>query len=335
MSPNCSSLLLAGVEEALDRFPDLRDEEAVVAFSGGKDSISLAHALKQLGRRPRLRAIDMRYSPAWRGRIMSLADRLGLGVDVIEVDTLIKGENLDSSARDDLAVRRAFLDKADSTGLSITPCTNCYNCKIISLVYGDKQPAGLLLFAHHARDVVSSFLKSALMFEDRWKHGHKTFDRTRYRRSAMAMADELCLDDAPTLNRLERILTDGFAQTSEPPLERRALHRYDYRIGRPLFFVDEETNAETVRKLGIPAESSGCGHSATATTLTPREIVHREMIPRLVQTHRGRQSLLRMHDMVTESLKVDGTVISDVRTHRHLLLGAEYKGGPEQLADKL
>lgn len=327
--------VIEGIECAFERFPNLRDTDAQLAFSGGKDSIALAYALAAMGRPVRLRAVDMGYSDNWRHRIRALADVLALPIDIVEVASLISDDELDESVRKDLALRRAFLDSLEAGALMATPCTNCYNCKILSLVHADVGPGATILFAHHATDVLASFLKSVLMFHDRWAHGNTVFDRARFRSFGRDVAADLRTTESRYMGLFERYLEEGAAQTSEPPLEHRELHGRAYTISRPLFFVEERTTAALVASMELRAESSGCGHSAAASTRTPREIVHHELLPFVEETTDGRANLRRLFNLVVESVRVDGTVEVDVRTSRHLILGIEYKGGPNQLADRL
>ncbi|MEG8057048.1 hypothetical protein QP150_10165 [Sphingomonas sp. 22L2VL55-3] len=102
-----------------------------------------------------------------------------------------------------------------------------------------------------------------------------------------------------------------------------------------MFFVRESVAAQIALDLGIQAESSGCGHTAAAATRTPREIVHRELLPLVAETHMGKAVLQELLEAVVTGLRADGTASVDVRGVRHLALGERYKGGPGTLADRL
>lgn len=327
--------VIDGIELSLSRFPNMWNEDASIAFSGGKDSIALAYGLASMGRRVGLRAIDMGYSPAWRGRIESIARALSLPLEVVAVSKLAEDDSVDLVARRDLAVRRAFLDGPSVSVATVTPCTNCYNCKIISLVYGGSVPTPSILFAHHAQDALSSFLKSALMYIDRWESGRLVFDKEAFRAVGSRIAADLSAGRQSAIDQLAALLSDGKAHTSEPPVERRSLHGKAYVIARPLFFVDEAATAAVAKISGASPESSGCGHSATAATRTPREIVHHELLPSIASTSTGRAALGNLLQLLATSLSADGTAKVDVRAARHQLLGANYKGGPDSLADRL
>ena len=277
----------------------------------------------------------MGYSDAWRGRINALAEGLGLPVQTLAVADIVRDDETEPAIRGELALRRAILDEVGLNGATVSPCTNCYNCKILSLVNAARYESANILFAHHADDALSSFLKSALMYLDRWRDGNETFDRARFRVLCMQIATDLRDGQSGAIDRLTALIASGHAQTSEPPVEQRDIKGQPYRIGRPMFFVPEATTAEVVRDLGLRAESSGCGHTAAAGTRTPREIVHYELLPFVAETDSGRAALQNLFDAVSAGLCDDGTTNIDVRGARHLILGARYKGGPETLSDRL
>ncbi|MDB5439995.1 MAG: hypothetical protein JWM33_2422, partial [Caulobacteraceae bacterium] len=138
-----------------------------------------------------------------------------------------------------------------------------------------------------------------------------------------------------TIALLTSLIDLGCAHTSEPPVERREFKENSYRIGRPMFFVQEATIVEAVQRLGVLAESSGCGHTAAMGTRTPREIVHYELLPFISRTDAGKAALREISEAVAAGLGKDGTTGIDVRGVRHLLLGANYKGSPDTLADRI
>ena len=277
----------------------------------------------------------MGYSQAWRGRIESLAESLRLPVQILTVADIVLSDETEPSIRRELTVRRAFLDEEGASRRTVSPCTNCYNCKILSLVDAVRGESPHILFAHHAEDALSSFLKSALMHLDRWQDGNETFDREKFRGLALRVAAELRAGTKGAVDRLTSLIDSGDAHTSEPPVERRKFKENGYRIGRPMFFVREAMTVAVTQDLGLCAESSGCGHSAAASTRTPREIVHYEILPFVAETDAGKAALGELFEAVAAGLAIDGSTGVDVRGVRHLLLGTRYKGGPDTLADRV
>lgn len=333
MSPALENVA-GGVERAFAAYP-LLSSAATVAFSGGKDSTALAFALKSLGRKVRLQAVDMGYNQTWARRIRDLADFLGLPVQILNVASLVDDSAVQESARKELVIRRRFLERPEPAEARITPCTNCYNCKIISLVHGPDQVDGHISFAHHSTDAIASFFKSALMYYDRWISNNRTFDKGRFRALAEYAARDLASEQSSLVSKFLELSQRGFASTSEPPVELKSLHGIEYVIGRPLFFVSEKATSALVEEIGARVEGSGCGHSTTRDTRTPREIVHLELLPALEGSKAGCRNLEMISEMIVANLNANGTLRSDSRGNRHFLLGADYKGAPEQLADKL
>lgn len=327
--------VVGAVEAALARFPAIWAPEATLAFSGGKDSIALASAMAAMGRPVRLRAVDMGYASDWRNRIERLAAALGQPVEILVVADLVGGNLIEPSIKRDLTVRRAFLEGDGISNPTVTPCTNCYNCKILSLVDAARREVPTILFAHHATDALSSFIKSAVMHIDRWDEGNLVYERGQFRELATRIAQNLRQGSQVQVERLGELLSQGKAHTSEPAVERRTLHGQEYSIGRPMFFIEEAATAALVEALGIAAESSGCGHSAAPSTRTPREIVHYELLPLIAETAAGRRAIRDLSELLGTSLNADGTAQTDTRQSRHMLLGSGYKGGPDTLADRL
>jgi tRNA(Ile)-lysidine synthase TilS/MesJ len=327
----------AKIDRALDRYPLLKREVVTVAFSGGKDSIALAYSLRQRGLRVRLRAVDMGYSATWGARIIRLAETLGLPLTIKPVRDLIDDSSFEAEARRDLTLRRSLLEKLAITPAPTTsPCTNCYNCKIISLVNGFQTfGESTLYFGHHATDMLGSFIKSALMYSDRWESGFEVFDRDRFRYHAIQLADALSARRRRTLCRLEHYLASGYASTSEPPVQRGNVHGRDYLILRPMIFATEADTATLTRTLPVRAESSGCGHTAAASTRTPREIVQLEALPLIEASTDGLKTLGWLQNLIIENLTPTGELTSDARQRRHEILGATYKGGRNELPDRL
>lgn len=332
--PEALQSIIEAIEEMLERYPVMWSEDATLAFSGGKDSIALASALAATGRRPLLRAVDMGYSSTWRGRIEGLAQHLGLPLQMLTVAEIMQDDDTEPAIRRELVLRRAILDDT-SPSTQVSPCTNCYNCKILSLVDFARLDGGNILFAHHADDALSSFLKAALMYLDRWRDGNKSFDRDRFRALGLQVAADLRNGHKVSQDELISLIVAGHAHTSEPPIERREIKGYAYRIGRPMFSVKEAWTAAFVQDLEIRAESSGCGHTLATATRTPREIVHLEIIPYVAETARGREVLDDLRAAIAAGIGRDGTASFDARGERHLLLGDSYKGGPGNLADRL
>ena len=252
----------------LTRYPLLDHPSPIIAFSGGKDSIALAHIMRELGKLVRLRAVDMGYSPTWKDRIRGLARRLELDLVILDVRSMTKPTDPSDSIKADMSRRRAFLDDLARQPMeAVTPCTSCYNCKLLALVQsleGDDSP---LYFGHHGDDMISSFLKACIMYHDRWVDGHLSFLRSNYVALVRRLETDLLTAHSAFESSFLNFLDSGHAMTDEPPYEARTLHDVRYEIGRPLIHLEEDDlRAYTNALIGNCAESSGCGHTVALAT---------------------------------------------------------------------
>jgi tRNA(Ile)-lysidine synthase TilS/MesJ len=327
---------LRRTEAIFDRFPHLAEGDAVIAFSGGKDSVALADVMRQLGRTVQLRAVDMGYSPRWGERVHRLADKLRVPIDVIRVAEVSDSGDVRAEVRADLHRRWNFLKTLEHAPPAkdeyVTPCTNCYNCKLISLTELRRSSSEILYFGHHGDDMLSSFLKSCLMYYDRWYNGHSTFTRDNFTCLLQVAGSDLANAQSLMAEQFLTFLAEGWASTEEPVYEEHVLHGRSYRIGRPLLAATEDMLRSYSDGLGLQVESSGCGHSKAQATRTPRELVQFELLPALRKHSAGRENLQRISAAIFHALTAQGSLRVDARRGRDALLGEEYKGGV--LSDK-
>lgn len=81
-----SSALLDSVRLTIAEYCLLEPgEEIILAFSGGKDSLSLMLCLGELGYRVRPVAVDMGYDRDWADRIRRSGAAAGFAVEVIDI----------------------------------------------------------------------------------------------------------------------------------------------------------------------------------------------------------------------------------------------------------
>lgn len=289
--------------------------------------------MRKLGKAVNLRAIDMGYSPRWESRIKRIADHLELPLNVIKVAEVMKSDTVATQVRNDLAKRRNYLDKlAIVSDKNVTPCTNCYNCKIIAMTNHHQATDELLYFGHHSDDMMSSFLKSCIMYHDRWAEGHNVFERRNFVELAIRVTNDLMDNRSAFLKIFLHYLDTGLAATEEPVYENNNLHGTNYSVGRPLILVREEMLRAYSAALQLDVESSGCGHSVASKTRTPRELVQYEMLPALYRHPIGIRNSAQIEAAVFENLTSQGKLRIDARRNRDSLLGNAYKGG--ELQDK-
>lgn len=304
--------------------------DITVAYSGGKDSFSLARGLQLAEYNPRLISIDMQYSGTFCFNIEASAALLGL------TSTLINPREMDRSKISLLTKRRlqAFLNLLDKSGTMVTdtftPCTACYNSKIISLaLHLAGTESAIVAFGHHATDAVVSYLKSFIMYYDRWITGNQSFSLSRFERAARYILDEV--KKAPTLSQSDAIRLmlslslEGKIGTDEPPVQLTKIDERVFKIIRPLYFVSEQTIKEASAGTAHVLNASDCGHTLNGTLSTARDLTKDLFFGDYNTNARMRHFHRLIHQDITKNLKPDGTPIVSVRQHRSALLGASYK----------
>jgi len=301
-----------------------RGEPLVVALSGGKDSLSLCLALRQLGIDFTAVVVDMGYEVEWAERVYSRASSVGIEPEVVNVRSVVKrtGDQYVT-----LANNLAVLDRPQSSADTFTPCTYCYNAKVIALEEAAcRLGASRIAFGHHQTDACASLLKEALMHIDRWDHGHDVYRRSNFEGLVASLHDEAAQysteddPDTPLLCRIAALVQEGLVDTDEPPRQ-RLRDGSDIDIVRPMFFVDEALISAHVAHAKLHTEGSGCGHGATLNTQTPREMVHFRVLARVNPSAFGRYLTRLLRSCVTEN----GSARVKARRKRRQLLGDTYK----------
>jgi tRNA(Ile)-lysidine synthase TilS/MesJ len=329
------SVLLGNVRSTVVEYGLLvPGEEIMVAFSGGKDSLGLALCLSELGYRVQPVAVDMGYDPGWASRIRSLSAAAGFGVEVLDVRAGLP-QLVPPPERREIGMRLALLNKLGTKDTStITPCTHCYNSKVIALDnvvrHTGKQK---IAFGHHRTDACASLLKEALLRIDRLDRGHERYARANFESLVAELATEAeSYPDGryPIIRRIVELVTDQQIDTDEPPRQPLRTDRAGTEIIRPLFYVWEETLAQLAIDLDLSPEGSGCGHSAASETETMREMVHY----RVLRNPAARAFMIRLAALVATSVACSGYGVRRSRYHRTDDLGIAYRRRPP-ISDKL
>ena len=306
----------------------------LVALSGGKDSLMLCLALRELGIAHNAVTIDMGYEVGWADRIRQRAQAVGITTQIVSAREARVVPPADSGA-----VQRGLkvLDTISGEKKTVaTPCTYCYSVKVLLLdEAAARTGASQVAFAHHMTDAAASLLKEALLHVDRFDRRHSRYDRKNFELLVSELAtaaDRYESDcDQPILRAIEALVSAARVGTDEPP--RQPLRR-DFpestEVVRPLFGIDEDTIIRAVAHGALQTEGSGCGHGLSLATQTPREMVHHRVL-----AGRG-DSVFFDHvaDLVRHGIDEDGTSVTRARLRRHELLGQQYKPVISEL-DKL
>lgn len=332
-----SARALDAIAETIARYQMLTPRATVeVALSGGKDSLFTMLALRELGYQVRGVIVDMGYEAGWGARIVQLAKSLSFDdVSVLSVRDEAFMSLLPESRLGSIRTNLRILDTTDySANRNLTPCTQCYNTKALSLqTYLDRSGSGNIAFGHHATDAVASFLKSALMYIDRWDRGHETYDRENYSALVDEAAEVLCQPADVALSstlfaRLETLAAGSMATTDEPPVQHLRDAGSTALIIRPLFTIDERDISDFRDSVALVTEGSGCGHGATKDSETPREMVHFRILARLQEAAGSRSRLMAaLLELVQHGIAKDGTLLFNARNMRDSLLGPGYRAG--------
>lgn len=329
-----SDSILAKVAETIAEYDLIsKDEPIAVALSGGKDSIFTVLALKQLGYRVSAITIDLGYEANWGNKIQELAQALDFSTHIIETRSSAFRRQLPNETRIGLENFFVRLDEIGSEFQSVTPCTFCYNIKILALA-NHMRTIGIekLAFGHHGTDAIASFLKSALMYLDRWHFSHKQFIKSNFEKLIENLkADFLVgyehLARTEIFNNLNNLITMKVVGTDEPPRQYVNTQQYKINIIRPLFNLTEVDITNYIRLHSIKTEGSGCGHGAIAATQTPREMIHYRILRPMLELTSGNNTHGRLLELINKSLFADGTLEVNVRNERENILGAEYRFG--------
>jgi hypothetical protein len=316
------------VEDTLRRY-GLMDpgEEVAIAFSGGKDSIGLCLCMQELGYPFQAIAVDMGYESGWARRIVELAETLEIGVGIVGVRGPQRPGIGDA---DHLQIRKRLeiLNSiGSSAGSSVTPCTHCYNTKVIALDNAVRD-RGLakIAFGHHRTDACASLLKEALLRIDHIDRGHDLYARGNFE----SLVQELALEGAEyprtggeLTRRITELVQDRRIDTDEPPRQPLRLDNDGVEIIRPLFGTWESMLIRLSKQMWATPEGSGCGHGATANTETPREMVQYRVL-----RNASAQFSAHIAALVLSGVSQDGRTSIKARYRRGVDLGVGYKATP-------
>lgn len=333
ISSGIDKKILETIEKTIQEYCMIEwDEKVLLALSGGKDSIFTMLALRDLGLHVIPVIVDIGYESDWDLRILKLARSHELDAHVIDV----RGGNfkklLPFITLKRLNERLDILDSIDiQRDTNVTPCTQCYNVKITAFkFYAEEHGLKTLVFGHHGTDATASFLKSALMYIDRWDEDHEEYAR-HYFESLVEKVMPYFLNgykallDSLIFRRIQVLAEQQLVGTDEPPVQYIKNSTSELKIVRPLYNIFEDMIKAYKRNYLLETEGSGCGHSATKNTQTPREMVHYRILDELVNSKDGHVIQRELLDLTKRGLAPNGTLRVNVRNERNRILGQNYK----------
>lgn len=302
----------------------------IVAFSGGKDSLFLTLLLKDMGYSVYPVMLDLGLNSDKNEKINFYHKNYQLDIDIINV----KDKRITDSMPIELSKifeNQLNLFYSFSNNRKVTLCTSCYNIKIITLyTIALNNNFRSVVFGHHATDALASFLKSFVMFYDRWINENMSFRRKNY----LEIVNEItkCLSNGYEYFKRSyffKLILD-FAEnkcigTDEPPKHHVKIEGSELYVVRPLFDIFEH---EVLRFYSNTMKKSfSCQyrkHNNISLT-TPREIIHELLLAKLVEKRDYKEIFNLLKDLVGKMIKDTGELIFNVRNNRHLILGKDYK----------
>lgn len=318
--------ILESIIESIERYSlcDVKTDQVIVALSGGKDSLLLARALQDLGVDVRPVTVDMGYEQGWADKIIALARPLGIAPEVVDARRPLGG----STVSIQIGRRMEILDSIAPSGISgETPCTHCYNVKVIALeAVAHRDRISRVAFGHHMTDAIASLIKEGLMQVDRWDDENAKFSRRNFELLIERLVNESAdFSDKPIpkslTSRISDLVHTGKLDTDEPPRQPLRGNGKQVEIIRPLFLIDEQKIKNAVIDLNLMTADSGCGHGAAKNTQTPREMVHFRLLEGL--QNQAYYSMLR--GLVLHGIQSNGSAQVQARKRRSEVLGAHYK----------
>lgn len=337
MSQKIPAQIVDRVAATIDYYNLTTDTQHIaVALSGGKDSLLLTLILRQLGFEITPIVVDMGYESHWSRRIADTAATLDITPKIVSIRSPQHRRAYPVTTRHELEQNLRILDQSTSTaiGSGFTPCTSCYNSKVLSLNEElDRLEIERIAFGHHATDACASLLKAAFMYIDRWDCGNESYSSDNVRSLAKNFKLEaLKRNNAATASlsslehRIDQLVHECAATTDEPPRQ-ELLPGSKRTVIRPLFDILEKELIEVSEDSSLPVEGSGCGHSLAAARYTPREIIHFQILRELETDAR----VDFIQTWTKYALDKEGALRVNSRRQRSALLGTAYKPALDQL----
>jgi tRNA(Ile)-lysidine synthase TilS/MesJ len=297
------------------------NQEIIVGFSGGKDSLITCLVLRELKCKIIPIYVDMGYVSNRKQYVCELAKTFGISVTTLNP----RDEIYLTAIKDKLQLLdNTIKDKV--VNYNTTPCTWCSGIKLTLLKqFALSRNCEYIVLCHSASDANDSLIKFALMYIDRWKFDHEVYDRKNYLSVVEQLRKEMCSGyekflNNPMIKYISNLINNKFLSTEEPPKVRVSSYNNNLFIVRPCFDVFRYEIAQIVSSLQASFQKDGCEKSIK-TLHTPRELV-RELFqelsePKLIEEY--------FHTLITKTLNYDGSLSFDPKIRRLELLGEKYR----------
>lgn len=311
--------ILDTINNTINHYDIFSNHTAYVAFSGGKDSSFLCHALKELDYEVIGITTDIGYNANWNA-LKRIAKELA--VETVLLDLPYSEFNFPK------AYKEAFSFFEDVKTLSNIPvshktiCTPCYNAKISILrCWAEANGINQIAFGHHGTDAIASLLKSYFYYFDFKCRNHTNFENTVFKELVVSQAENF-IDTTKVqewhlfTDTLTKLVYERIVGTDEPP--RKYIENSNIEIVRPLFNIYESDILSFFKNQNIEFQKSECVISKYRNTkdLTPREMMHQFITNKL-----NIERLNDLHNIVKCCIDQNGFLIYNVRNNRDKILG--------------
>lgn len=311
--------ILYRIQEIIDNYK--MEKKVLVAYSGGKDSFFSCIALKELGIEVVPVIIDIGFGNDWKIQIDHLL-QFGLKPEVIDRGYLKSF----SQWKYDKQIEEYFIMTKENVKKGLTPCTPCYNAKVLMLQYiAEKKEIKECVFGHHGTDAVTSLLKSYFMYQDKFVAAHNFFDLNVFQNLVKEYEQHFMVPvevfkQSFVYKNLNEMIKIGLVGTDEP-IRQKYGNMY---IIRPLFGILESEIMEIVNNSGLTFSKAECFQSGVrdSNKMTPREFIQKTLLSN-VKMNQGVIKLLL--ELIRSNLNEDGSMKFDVRRNRTKLLGSSYE----------
>jgi tRNA(Ile)-lysidine synthase TilS/MesJ len=256
------------IRACIDRYCLKLTDPVVVGLSGGKDSISLVHFLREMGFVVVGVIVDL-------GHAAFQAEAIAASVQRFDVEVIISSARAyrslsagSSTMRRKLAQVLGALDCGDYE----TPCGLCSTAKRILLaVEAERRGAKSFCLGHHREDFVTTLLKDYFAFC--YHEAIGAYDRTRFA--------QFVADSELDLRLLARLVESRHASTMG--IQTRVAKNMS--LHRPMAFIPESQIERFICDSGLKTFSAGCAHLMVGNegevAPSKRDIVHADWRRRL------------------------------------------------------
>lgn len=317
-----SSEILSKVDSVINKYNLFPSKKVAVAYSGGKDSLFLCLCLKELGFDVLPIIIDIGYKNNWAVAIDNLNNN-GMKAYLLEPESYT-----DISLETEAKIKEFFESIVDIKAgkyQKVSPCTPCYNAKLLLLIeWAKKNEINQVAFGHHGTDALSSMLKSYFMYYDRWRANNPEYDSARFikiirEHALIFQADKHTFENSRFYFDLKEQVNRQNVGTDEAILQDVDA---SLKICRPLYAIMESDILSYYNKQNLVFNNTECFYKnlRDGKSFTPRE-----MVQQILLSNANSDILSLLMNLNYQTLDNTGRLLFRVRNNRDKILGSSYK----------